>query len=79
MDTGKLYRFKSPKALAALGAFCVPEPFGACLVVAAAIWWSCRKLFSRSRLTIPIPERLPDGDVRVEFGLESSAEPFKQT
>jgi hypothetical protein len=23
----------------------VPEPFGACLVLAAAVWWSYRKLY----------------------------------
>ena len=34
---------KSPIALAACGAFLMPEPLGTCLVVAAAIWWLCRK------------------------------------
>jgi hypothetical protein len=40
-----LRKIKSPVALATLGAFCVPEPFGACLVLAAAVWWSYRKLY----------------------------------
>ena len=40
---------KSPPALAALGAFFVPEPLGACLVLAAAIWWLCRTPFARKR------------------------------
>ena len=35
-----LRKIKSPAALATLGGFCVPEPFGACLVLAAAVWWS---------------------------------------
>jgi hypothetical protein len=39
-----LREIKSPLALATLGAFFVPEPFGGCLVVAAAVWWSSRKL-----------------------------------
>jgi hypothetical protein len=36
---------KSPLALATLGAFFVPEPLGTCLILAAAIWWLCRKRF----------------------------------
>jgi hypothetical protein len=35
---------KSPIALAACGAFLVPEPLGICLVLAAAIWWLWRKI-----------------------------------
>jgi hypothetical protein len=35
---------KSPVALAAVGAFLVPEPLGTCLVAAAVIWWLGRKL-----------------------------------
>jgi hypothetical protein len=46
----KFRRIKSPLALAACGAFLVPEPFGACFVLAAAIWWLCRKMES-PRLT----------------------------
>jgi hypothetical protein len=33
----------SPVALATCGMFLVPEPFGACLLLAAAIWWLWRK------------------------------------
>jgi hypothetical protein len=33
----------SPAALATCGMFLVPEPFGACLLLAAAIWWLWRK------------------------------------
>jgi hypothetical protein len=40
----KFREIKSPVALATLGAFAVPEPLGTCFVLAAAIWWSCRKL-----------------------------------
>jgi hypothetical protein len=39
-----LRKIKSPAALATFGAFFVPEPLGACVVLAAAIWWSYRKL-----------------------------------
>jgi hypothetical protein len=42
---GNLRKIRSPVALATFGAFCVPEPLGACLVLAAAIWWSYRKLY----------------------------------
>ena len=41
-----LWKLKSPAALATLGAFCVPEPLGVLLVVAAAVWWSYRKLYA---------------------------------
>jgi hypothetical protein len=34
---------KSPAALATCGMFLVPEPFGACLLLAAAVWWLWRK------------------------------------
>ena len=46
MQPIKLDNIKSPLALAAFGAFFVPEPLGACFVMAAAIWWSYRKLYS---------------------------------
>jgi len=36
-------RINSPVALATCGMFLVPEPFGACLLLAAAIWWLWRK------------------------------------
>ena len=35
----KFRQIKSPGALAAFGAFFVPEPFGICVVLASAIWW----------------------------------------
>jgi hypothetical protein len=35
----KLRQIKSPIALAAFGAFFVPEPLGMCVVIASAIWW----------------------------------------
>lgn len=38
-------QIKSPVALATFGAFFVPEPLGTCLVLLAAIWWLCRKLY----------------------------------
>ena len=34
-----LRKIKSPAALATFGAFFVPEPLGACVVFAAAVWW----------------------------------------
>jgi hypothetical protein len=40
----KLRAIKSPVALAACGAFLVPEPLGSCFVLAAAIWWLYRKV-----------------------------------
>ena len=36
-------RINSPVALATCGLFLVPEPFGGCLLLAAAIWWLWRK------------------------------------
>jgi hypothetical protein len=44
VKTIELRKIKSPTALAAFGAFFVPEPFGVCFVLIAAIWWSCRTL-----------------------------------
>ena len=41
-------RLNSPAALAAFGAFAVPEPLGAIMVVCAAIWWC----WSRKRLPL---------------------------
>lgn len=40
-----LQRIKSPAALATFGAFFVPEPLGTFLVLMAATWWVCRKLY----------------------------------
>lgn len=48
-------QIKSPSALATFGAFLVPEPLGACLVLLAAIWWLCRKLYSGNN-TESLPE-----------------------
>ena len=58
----------SPVALAECGMFLVPEPLGACLLLAAAIWWlwrktgcPCRSMLSsfregvRRRLHLPGP------------------------
>jgi len=36
-------KINSPMALATCGMFLVPEPFGACLLLAAAVWWLWRK------------------------------------
>jgi hypothetical protein len=36
-------KINSPIALATCGMFLVPEPLGACLLLAAAIWWLWRK------------------------------------
>jgi hypothetical protein len=47
-----LRQIKTPRALAALGAFFVPEPLGACLVLAAAVWWLCGKPFRRANAVI---------------------------
>jgi hypothetical protein len=46
-----------------LGAFFVPEPFGACLILAAAIWWLCRKPFHGVDFDI-LPEI---SDWRIDF------------
>jgi hypothetical protein len=58
-----LREIKSPLALATLGAFFVPEPLGACLIVAAAIWWLCRKPFHDADLDV-LPEAF---DWRIDF------------
>jgi hypothetical protein len=56
-----LRKIKSPAALAAFGAFFVPEPLGACVVFAAAIWWSWRKL-SRNQSRSGFAPTLPSTD-----------------
>ena len=53
-----LRKIKSPAALATFGAFFVPQPLGACIVFAAAIWWSWRKL-SRNRTRGGLGSPLP--------------------
>lgn len=55
-----LREIKTPPALAAFGAFFVPEPLGACLVLAAAIWWLCRKPFGRDNAAILPQSTEPD-------------------
>jgi hypothetical protein len=55
-----LREIKTPPALAAFGAFFVPEPLGACLVLAAAIWWLCRKPFGRANSAILPQTAEPD-------------------
>jgi hypothetical protein len=40
----RVREIKSPIALAACGAFLVPEPLGICFVLAAGIWWLWRKI-----------------------------------
>ena len=53
-----LRKIKSPAALATFGAFFVPEPLGACVVFAAAVWWSWRRL-SRNRTWGGLESSLP--------------------
>jgi len=57
----RLRHIKSPAALATFGAFFVPEPLGACVVLAAAIWWSCRKL-GRTRPQAGLAASLPPAE-----------------
>jgi hypothetical protein len=40
----RVREISSPIALAACGAFLVPEPLGICFVLAAGIWWLWRKI-----------------------------------
>ena len=47
MKTIEFRKIKSPTALAVFWAFFVPEPFGTCLMLIAAIWWSCLRLLRR--------------------------------
>lgn len=53
----KFRAIKSPVGLAACGAFLVPEPLGTCLVLAAAIWWLCRKIAGPCRMLLLFWER----------------------
>jgi len=59
-----LRQIKTPRALAALGAFFVPEPLGACLVLAAAVWWLCRKPFRGANPAVL--QELPDSGACVD-------------
>jgi hypothetical protein len=52
----------SPAALATCGMFLVPEPFGACLLLAAAIWWLWRKMGCPYRTVLSsLPETVGRG------------------
>ena len=51
---------KSPAALAAFGAFFVPEPLGTCFVLAAAVWWLCRRSNRSGELLLEISGRSLD-------------------
>jgi hypothetical protein len=55
----RLRKIKSPAALATLGAFFVPEPLGACVVLVAAIWWLYRKLIRYRARGELAPSRQP--------------------
>jgi hypothetical protein len=55
----RLRKIKSPGALAALGAFFVPEPFGAFVVLAAAVWWLYRKFIRYRARRESVPALLP--------------------
>ena len=70
-------RINSPVALATCGMFLVPEPFGACLLLAAAVWWlwrktgcPCRSMVSSfregARRVLHLPGAHPPGDVNGE-------------
>ena len=53
----KIRTIKSPVALAACGAFLVPEPLGVCLVLAAGVWWLFRKIGAPCRSLLLLWER----------------------
>jgi hypothetical protein len=58
--------------LATLGAFFVPEPLGACVVLAAAIWWSCRKL-ARTRVPGGSVSSLPPAESKEAIASAAAA------
>ena len=66
-----LRKIKSPAALATLGAFCVPEPFGACLVLAAAVWWSYRKWYGLR--SVPTENSSPDDRILDRLGAQAGS------
>lgn len=72
MKITSLREIKSPMALATLGAFFVPEPLGGCLVVAAAVWWSSRKLKSAD-LNFLIKVGKSSGESATHVALEESS------
>jgi hypothetical protein len=55
-----LRKIRSPAALATFGAFFVPEPLGALIVLAAALWWLYRKLV-RTHARGALAPSLPPG------------------
>jgi hypothetical protein len=55
-----LRKIRSPAALATFGAFFVPEPLGALLVLTAALWWLYRKLV-RTQARGALAPSLPPG------------------
>jgi hypothetical protein len=55
----KVRTIKSPVTLAACGAFLVPEPLGVCLMLAAGIWWLCRKIGASCRSPLSLWEQAP--------------------
>jgi len=68
----RLRQIKSPAALATFGAFFVPEPLGACVVLAAAIWWSFRKL-GRIRSRGGLASSLPPADSKEPIASAAAA------
>jgi hypothetical protein len=62
-----LREIKSPLALATLGAFFVPEPLGMCLILAAAIWWLCRRPFRDAKFGSKFDALPQASDWRIDF------------
>jgi hypothetical protein len=58
-------QFRSPAALAAFGAFAVPEPFGAIMLFCAAIWWWRRRRRKVLSLTIESAPARPNFNVPI--------------
>jgi hypothetical protein len=58
-------RFRSPAALAAFGAFAVPEPFGVIMLFCAAIWWWRRRRRKVLSLAIEGSSARPNFDVPI--------------
>jgi hypothetical protein len=58
-------RFRSPAALAAFGAFAVPEPFGAIMLFCAAIWWWRRRRRKVLSLAIESASARPNFDMPI--------------
>jgi hypothetical protein len=58
-------RFRSPAALAAFGAFAVPEPFGAIMLFCAAIWWWQRRRRKVLSLAIESASARPSFDMPI--------------